>query len=483
MYVAQLIIDQWANTCPKNGPETDVNCARIVLQPEGTTMPRTIISRFLIVLIALWSFTSVQQASAQSSSHPDSVSPLKPNPYFRHADPWRWDIRSQITLQAGLYFRNNSGYREDVTAWWDLPDFEFIYPVVRQGGFYWSPNEDVQSTLWIDHIKFKPEPEVLQTPDSHVKYVWWRSNQRDRQTRSLRLSQVSHIVSADTVFDEKLASEIPWPQSWPENAGLFLTPIVDRVVEPVNPEGQDQLARLIDQWTQGNDPKSISQVTLVKYLTAQVLDYVRVERGQSQFSPTIINGNVRSLLDGFPPDPFSFGGFSSISRSSWSGFNVRSADQVALDPSGSSILDMSMMLTSVLRQVGVPARIVVCFINDPKALLDERIVAIVEFALYDKERDQVLWIPIDLDRLRDNGRGTNVYKQRWDYFGTHDQLHNIIPIAYYFHPPVNYKAYGYPGLYGLKTTPDIGNGVTQIISIDVMNTPQTIDDYKPKRKP
>ncbi|MBL4808496.1 MAG: hypothetical protein JKY43_00360 [Phycisphaerales bacterium] len=433
-------------------------------------MPTTTFTRFISVLIASTGFMSQQHANAQTMSHPDAVSPMKSNPYFRHANAWRWDLRSQVILQAGIYYRNNSGFREELSATWDIQDFEYIYPIVRQGGFYWSPNEDIQTVLRIDNVQYTPEPEILQTPDSHAKYVWWRSNQRDTRTRHLYFSQVSHIVTADTVFDEKLAKEIPWPQTWPEEATLFLTPTIDRISDPIDPEGQDQLVRLVDQWTEGNDPKSISQVTLTKYLTGKVLDYVRVERGQSQLAPTLHIGAIRSFVNGFSSSPLS----------SWSGFNVRSADQVALDPAGSSMLDMSMLLTAVLRTAGVPARTVVCYDNSIKITLDERIIVIVEFALYDKARDQILWIPIDLDRLRDNGRGANVYEQNWDYFGTHDYLHNVIPVSYYFHPPVNYKAYGFPGLYGIKTTPDIGNGVTQILSVDVMNTPQTIDDYKPK---
>jgi len=452
-------------------------------------MPRIIISRFILILIVLWSSAGVRQAIAQSPSHPDSVTPLKPNPYLRHTNPWRWDINSQLILSSGInsdmYGRDADRVYQDnrrrnlVSSSWNLPDFEFIFPVVRAGGFYWSPNEDIESHLRIDGIRFTPEAEVLRTLDSHAGYAWWKSNQRDKDTDELYFSQVSHIVSADTIFDEELAKRIPWPTAWPEDASRFLTPIADRVTKPIEQAGLDRIADLVQEWTQGKDPKSIDQFTLAKFLTGKVIEYVRVERGRTRLSQTVrVSDRNRVLNDGTDPllNPWP------VPTSTWSGFNVRSADIVAIEPSGSE-LDLTMLLTAVLRQAGVPARTVICFDNTNKHDQDKMITAIVEFAMYDEANDQTLWIPVDPIRLRDNGRRSNVYEQRWEYFGSHDRLHDMIPIAYYFHPPVNYKAYGYPSLYGIKTTPDIGSSVSQFLSIDVMNTPQTIDDYKPKRKP
>lgn len=438
----------------------------------------------LISLIAALSVLGLGSASAQSTSHPDAKSPLKPNQYLKHQEPWRWDITSQLILNADLIadrYGNNQDlvYRDTrrdqyTTNSWDLPNFEFIYPVVRDGGFYWSPNEDIESLLRIDETAYTPEAKVLQTPDSHVKYAWWRSNQRDKETHELYFSQVSHIVSADTVFSEELAMQIPWPKAWSEDAARFLTPVVDRVTKPIKQEGLDRIEELVKEWTQNKDPKSIDQISLTKFLTGKVIEHVRVTRGRTEFRQSIrpsYQTRFGDVSDGVLQPPII------VPTSTYAGFNVRSADLVALEPEGSE-LDLTTLLTAVFRQAGVPARTVICFDNGLREEHDKRITAIVEFAMYDPASSQTLWIPVDPIRLRDSGRRSSNFAQRWLYFGTHDRLHDMVPLAYYFHPPVNYKAYGFPSLYGIKTTPDIGSSVSQYLSIDVMNTPVKAEDFK-----
>ncbi|MEQ9206627.1 MAG: transglutaminase domain-containing protein [Phycisphaerales bacterium] len=287
------------------------------------------------------------------------------------------------------------------------------------------------------------------------------------------MSQVSHIVSADTVFDERLAKSIPWPKSWPLEAESFLTPVVDQVNDDIDMEGQDRLTMMVDRWLEGNNPKSIDQVTLVKYLTGKVIEHVRVTRSPEIYAPTVHRQSLSEVLSD---------GFSSFPSSSWTGFLARSADQIALDPSGSP-LDLSSMLVGVLRAAAVPARVVVCYDNSNVLQANERIHAIVEFAMYDSDRDQLLWIPVDPERLRDNGRRSNTYTQSWEYFGTHDQLHNYVPLAYYFHPPVNYNAFGYPALYGIRTMPSMEEGISQVISVDVMNSPLRADELNSATNP
>ncbi len=436
----------------------------------------TIISRISPVAIIVLLLVSVcSTASSQTSAHPDSVSPLKPNPYLKHNEPWRWDIKSQLFLRAGLVTYRNGNYRADFNGSWTLEEIELIYPLARSGGHYWSPNTEVESSLRSDDTIYELNPQTLYTPDTMVPYVWWETKIRqddDDRVELIHAIQVSHVVSADTVFDEQLAKEIPWPEQWPAEAERFLTPLIDPITEPVDLIGQDQLTMLVNHWLEGNDPKSIDSVTLAKYMTGKVLEYVRNTRSGVIYSPTlhynynndqaIVNGEVVS-------------GFSTFPRSSWSGFIVRSADQIVQDPAGSEY-DQSVFLASVLRTVGLPARILICYDTRNYKQGEERIRVFVEFALYDKARDQVLWIPIDTQRLRDNGRRSSNYQHRWDYFGTHDELHFFAPLAYYFHPPVNYNAYGLPALYGFRTPRDLGNSVAQILSLDVINSPLRADE-------
>ncbi len=442
-------------------------------------MPRPILTTLISLTVVLVCSLGTSTASAQSMSHPDSISPLKPNPYLRHDDPWRWDVRAQVFLRHGIITYANGEYREQLSSSWRLNNFEYIFPLVRQGGHYWSPNEEIETSFRIDDTIFQPEPKILQTPGSGAPYVWWKSNLQDYKVYQLHFTQTSHIVAADTIFNEELAKQIPWPQHWLPEAQGFLTPLIDPIGEPyIDVRGQDQLLRLVDKWLEGNDPKTIDQVTLAKFLTGKVIEHVRVTRGNSIFSPTVATPRFQ---ESNPANGLSLtGNFSTYPQSSWSGFYVRSADQVALDPSG-SVLDLSTMLTSVLRSVGIPARTVVCYNMYSYAnSVDDIITAMVEFALYDQKNDQILWIPIDTKLLLDNGRRSTLYKQNWDYFGSHNLLRFYVPLAYYFHPPVNYSAYGFPALYGFKTMPKTKHdSVSQILAIEVVNsTLRSEDIYK-----
>tara|TARA_R110000868_G_scaffold241497_3_gene496492 strand:+ start:154569 stop:156035 length:1467 start_codon:yes stop_codon:yes gene_type:complete len=414
-------------------------------------------------------------ASAQTLAHPDSVSPLKENPYLKHKEPWRWDIRTQIFVRAGIVEFNNGRYEEELTGRFHITGFEYTFPVVRQGGHYWSPNEEIEVSMRIGDADYKPKFQVLYTPESRAPYIWWESSidVNDNDLYQLHMTQVSHIVSADTIFNEELAKTIPWPKDWPLEAESFLTPVVDQINEDIDMNGQDRLTMLVDRWLEGNNPKSINQVTLVKYLTGKVIEHVRVTRSPEIYAPTVHRQSYQKVLER---------GFSSFPSSSWTGFLARSADQIALDPAGSP-LDLSSMLVGVLRAAAIPARVVVCYDNSVILQANERIHAIVEFALYDPDSDQILWIPVDPERLRDNGRRSNTYTQPWEFFGTNDQLHNYVPLAYYFHPPVNYMAYGYPALYGIKMEPQMKQGVSQVISIDVMNSPLRADELTPAPNP
>ena len=412
-------------------------------------------------------------SKAQTLAHPDSVSPLKENPYLKHKNPWRWDIRTQMFVRAGIVRFVNGRYEEELTGRLHMDGFEYTFPVVRQGGHYWTPNQDIEVSLRIEDREYKPKFQVLYTPESRAEYIWYRSDIDQDRVHQLHMSQVSHIVSADTVFDERLAKSIPWPKSWPLEAESFLTPVVDQVNNDIDMEGQDRLTMMVDGWLEGNNPKSIDQVTLVKYLTGKVIEHVRVTRSPEIYAPTVHRQALSEVLEN---------GFSSFPSSSWTGFLARSADQIALDPSGSP-LDLSSMLVGVLRAAAVPARVVVCYDNSNVLQANERIHAIVEFAMYDADRDQLLWIPVDPERLRDNGRRSNTYTQPWEFFGTNDQLHNYVPLAYYFHPPVNYNAFGYPALYGIRTMPPMKEGISQVISVDVMNSPLRADELNSATNP
>ncbi len=405
--------------------------------------------------------------SAQVASHPEATSPVPENPYLKHTDPWRWDVRTQIFLRAGFrYYSNsratkNSSTEQTESIWWAMKDLEVIFPAVRQGGFYWSPNTDVEASLRAGDFKREQTQQRMFTKDSKAEYTLWRSDVEEN-VHQIHLIHISHIVTADTIFDHKKAQHLPWPKSWDKVATGFLSPVVDSVGAEVDADAADTIKTLLDFWVEKKDPKGIPQLDLVKFLTGKVIEHVQVRGPGAEFSKQSINRN--SLQSQTSSTPF-------ITGTAWGGFVVRPANVVARDGKGTKH-DLATLLTAVLRSAGVPARTVLCVNRTDQDIL-ERMVSMVEFAMYDPDRDITFWVPIDIDRLRLNGKRASQYKQWWNYFGTHDQLNDYVPIAYYFHPPASYRAYDLPALYGMRSSSRLPEYVIQSLLIDPQMSPIT----------
>ncbi len=422
------------------------------------------------------------------SSHPDAKPPIPENPYISYRNPWRWDLRTQLFLSSANILADDpatSGRSVNeivLTTLWQPREIELVYPVARQGGFYWSPDRDIEASIRLDDAEFcsvyidypglgasyPGAPVAIAdlpikqkfVPGTDAEYSYWQSGDIKGKYRQLQLIHLSHIVCADTVFNDKLARQLPWPDEWAPGAAGYLTPIVDSVGEPVPESAAAAIDNLVQGWIgEGNKPRDAPQLDVVKFLTGKVIEYFTVSGQSTQLTQ-------RTLGAGRP--------LSVVTANAWGGFLVRPANLIVGNPRGSRN-DLAVLLTSVLRSAGVPARTVICIdqeIEDP--LLNT--VSLVEFAMHDPERDITFWVPIDIDRVRLTSAGSSQYKRAWLYFGTNDHLHHIIPMAYYFHPPARYRAYDLPLLYGIRSTSDdssLPDYMIQSLLVDPMVTPMT----------
>lgn len=421
---------------------------------------------FLCVVLSL--ILGTTQAVAQSASHPEAKSPLPENPYLKHSDPWRWDIRTQIFLRAGVYFYNDRSTSRDFTTervesvWWEMKDMEVIFPTAREGGFYWSPNTDVSASIRAGDFERETTQKRMFTKDTKAEYTLWRSDVEE-SVHQIHIIHTSHVVVADTVFDHTKAQHLPWPAEWSDDAKRFLTPVVDSVGQELVPDAEDTVRTLLNYWVENKDPKMLSELDLVKYLTGKVIEHVQIRSPPAEFS-TRSGNRIRGA---------NFAGGTAIS-----GFVVRSADLVAREGDGTKH-DLATLLTSVLRSAGVPARTVLCMnqVEDDEL---EKMVSMVEFAMHDPINDLTFWVTIDVDRLRLNGKRASQYKQWWNYFGTNDELSNYVPISYYFHPPASYRAYDLPALYGIRSSSPLPEYVIQSVIIDPMVSPVSVPSMQPK---
>lgn len=414
---------------------------------------------------------TISHANSQVASHPDAKSPLPANPYLKHADAWRWDIHSQIFVRSAVETRRGriqnaeEEAKYERSSRWALEDLEVVFPVVREGGFYWSPNKEVDVSIRVDDRVLDPERKQMYTKGTHAEYTLWRSDIKD-WVSAIQMIHDSHIVVADTVFDEKKARQLPWPDSWsPEVAG-YLSPVVDSVGKDVNKDAAETVKTLLDFWVDNGDPKQLPEVDLVKFLSGKVIEHVQVRKPPAEHTTRNTGRNIGT-------------NFAFIGGLSMGGFIVRPADEIARDSYGSKH-DLAVLLTSVLRSAGVPARTVICIDMGEDPTL-EQFVSMVEFAMYDPDRKLTFWVPIDIDRLRLNGKRANQYKQPWLYFGTHDELNEYVPLAYYFHPPASYRAYDLPALFGLRSKSELPEYAVQGLLVDPMVTPITANELNPSK--
>jgi hypothetical protein len=153
--------------------------------------------------------------------------------------------------------------------------------------------------------------------------------------------------------------------------------------------------------------------------------------------------------------------------------------------------DMVVLLAAVYRAAGLPARTVIGFDvsakKDKDSFLDngrggpQKLRAWVEFCLYDESAQKELWVPVDIVRMRGSSNRVPSMNKPWKYFGTHDEMENVIPFAFQYHPPTTVVGHGAFGFWGWLTTPEIPR-VTQFLRFDAITTPKRAGDRKDRER-
>jgi hypothetical protein len=149
-----------------------------------------------------------------------------------------------------------------------------------------------------------------------------------------------------------------------------------------------------------------------------------------------------------------------------------------------------ILLAALFRKAGLPTRTVIAYDigdRDEKFLsadLDpKKIRSYVEFCLFDDVANQINWVPVDLVMLRNSSSRAQSVERRWRYFGTNDELQNVIPFAFHFHPPTDVVSYGSPGFWGWFVSPTAPAQAEQSIQVQAATQSKRNDrqDRKPKK--
>ena len=125
---------------------------------------------------------------------------------------------------------------------------------------------------------------------------------------------------------------------------------------------------------------------------------------------------------------------------------------------------MACVLCAAYRNAGLPARTVIGLdVTESKgqdAILagkgkNDRLRSWVEFCLFDESTGKELWVPADPARQRASSNRPPAFDRPWKYFGNNDDLDDVLPLAFQYHPPTTVIAHGSPCLWGWLTTPEL----------------------------
>lgn len=322
-----------------------------------------------------------------------------------------------------------------------------VFPLVTASAGSEAVPEAMRGTLYFDDRPMDTEPELSPTVyHSGTRLARWEMTNQTGREMDLRVE--IPMTTWETVFDEKLAERAVWPTdgTWPQTAASTFSGIA--FVDYQSPV----VTNLLSQWSGGKDPKSVRPVPLAKYLAGQVLELIQPTGTGLEYAR---NGELE-------------------------GFKLQRAS-TTLNLKRGSEHDIAIALCAVYLAAGLPARTVIGY--DVTATKGEdsgpfgrtkgsaALRSWVEFALYDESADKLIWVPVDIVRQRKSSSRAPALDRPWKYFGSNDELDDVMPIAFQYHPPTTVVAHGSRCFWGWLTTPTIPEGASQYIKFESMTTP------------
>lgn len=325
----------------------------------------------------------------------------------------------------------------------------FVFPILRSSATHRieldaQNKERVTAQLFWNDRLYDAEPTFQEGYQSGARLARWEV--RDVEGSQARIKIEKLLTSWNSVYDEDLAMTVPWPASWPAVPASSLQRQL--FVESDAPE----IKELVNQWTEGKDPKSIPPAQLAKVLTGKVLEYAQPSGNGLVFT------KAGELM----------------------GFDLRGALGVARDARGSTH-DIACFHAAIFRAAGLPARTVIGYDQSEKdsgkgfggkgnSKSAGGLRSWIEFAMVDPFDGKEFWVPVDVNRMRRSGSKAQALNRPWKYFGTHDEMAFLIPIAFQYHPPTSVSATA-PAFWGWLTTPQ-AVAQEQALTFRVIRTPQ-----------
>ncbi len=284
-----------------------------------------------------------------------------------------------------------------------------------------------------------------------------------------------HATCSRTTFDEKSALQVRAPKAWPASASEWLAPQLfietgfdeNNRIQPYKPDAVKAALDAAAKQAGINDWSRVNTAAAAKLITQYVW-------GRVKLSP---NRASRDAPSGEMPPRFPS---ASPGTATDLGGIVVQPPSATLERGKGNEYDASALLVAMLRQAGIPSRVVVGFDRGSTgggSLRDDfgsgsrhggkALRGWVEFALYDEAAHTLNWIPVDIGRIIKSGSRPLAVDKPWRYFGSHDELNGVVPFAFHFFPPTDVVSYGEPGFWGWFVTPKAPEAARQAIGFSV----------------
>lgn len=321
----------------------------------------------------------------------------------------------------------------------DFKTAAILFPALAKTATSEGVPNGVSAQIRVDGKAVSSTPTWIDDLPCGSRYGKWEM--RDITGRTIDFDFDSRSKSWELIFDEALASKIPWPKGgrWSGDAASALgTQTLDKLAY-IDP-GSPAVKAALDKWTAGKPPQTIPPVPLAKFLAGRVLEAVQPSGNGLMTSNT-------GLIQGFRligPD-------------------------ASLRDGRASEHDIAALLCSFYRAVGLPSRVVTGY-DVTKSQggsagfakqAEGELRSWVEFCVMDESSPgptgapKSAWIPVDIVRQRSSSSKAPPLDRAWKFFGSNDEADDVIPMAFHFHPPLSgIVAHGAPCFWGWMTTPE-----------------------------
>ncbi len=317
----------------------------------------------------------------------------------------------------------------------NLKNTPIVFPMAVNGGAHELDLTRLSPKLYLEDTLVRADFKLLNvgggTDSQLARFVI-----KEFKGKQIDMRFEEYVMCYDVKVDERAALKIEWPESWDEEVQSALLPQL--YIESTNETIAQAVRRLV-----GDNPRE----KVTPYLLAKIL--LRGVVQNFQVTGTSISKTMRESIDGI---------------------NVEGAEK-ALAAKRGTLFDAVCLYVAMCRSAGIPTRPVIGLDNRKRGEL----TAWAEFYL-----PTAGWVSVDLRKMIAGPGVMKKLDRAWDGFGTNENLNELVPISYYFHPPAGVVAggtRGKPMLWGWFPVP-AHTPTNQRMRLQLQDAPKTANSPK-----